>query len=292
MKHIALRAAVCGLLLVAAPVGAQEPQRLDPVLIQRGGDQPTNVFVADSLDARSTRDRLQQILRQLPPAVGEVLRRDPSLLNRADYLDPYPALVAFLQQHPEIARNPSFFLGSFEYFERDPRDRAGEVFAVVLGGFAAAVAVAALLSVFVWLVRAIIEHRRWLRLSRVQAEVHTKVMDRLTSNDDLLAYIQTPAGRRFLESAPIAVEGAPRTHGAPVGSILWSLQGGVVLIALGIGMWFLQQQGDVVPEVSQALYVIGVIAAALGSGFVVSAVLAYVISSRMGLVNGPKVDHA
>ena len=140
--------------------------------------------------------------------------------------------------------------------------------------------------------RAIIEHRRWLRLSRVQAEVHTKVMDRLTSNEDLLAYIQTPAGRRFLESAPIAVDGAPRTHSAPVVSILWSLQGGVVLIALGVGMWFLQMRGDVMQEVSQALYVIGVIAAALGAGFVVSAVLAYLLSSRLGLLTTPKVDHA
>ncbi len=293
MTHPVRLAALAFLVLMTAgPAGAQEPppQRLEPTLIQRGDAQVPDTVFQDSLDARATRDRLQQILRQLPPAVGEVLRRDPSLLTRADYLSPYPTLVAFLQQHPEIARSPSFFLGSFEYFERDPRDRAEEVFAVVLGGFAAAAAFAAFLAVFVWLVGAIIEHRRWLRLSRVQAEVHTKVMDRLTSNEDLLAYIQTPAGRRFLESAPIAVDGAPRTHSAPVASILWSLQGGVVLIALGIGMWFLQ--GDVVEEVSQALYVIGVIAAALGAGFVVSALMAYAISSRLGLVVTPKIDHA
>ena len=55
-----------------------------------------------------TRMQLTQLLRQHPPAVGEVLQRDPSLLNRPDYLAPYPALVAFLQQHPEIARNPSY----------------------------------------------------------------------------------------------------------------------------------------------------------------------------------------
>jgi hypothetical protein len=274
----------CWVALAAAPLRAQAPQA-QPA----GAQVPVTVF-QDSLDARATRERLQQILRQLPPAVGEVLTRDPSLMTRPDYLAPYPALVGFLQQHPEIVRNPSFFLGSFEYFERDPRDRAEEMFAVVLGGFAAAAALAAILAVFVWLVRAVIEHRRWLRLSRVQAEVHTKVMDRLTSNEDLLAYIQTPAGRRFLESAPIAVDGARRAHSAPVASILWSLQGGVVLIALGVGMWFLQ--GDVVQEVGEALYVIGVIAAALGSGFVVSALMAYAISSRLGLMAAPKTDHA
>jgi hypothetical protein len=290
MTHtVRLAAAAFSVLIAAAPTHAQAPAEQPPA--SPGVQAPVTVF-QESLDARATRDRLQQILRQLPPAVGEVLRRDPSLLTSGDYLAPYPVLVGFLRQHPEIARSPSFFLGSFEYFERDPRDRAGELFAVVLGGFAAALAIAAFLAVFVWVVRAIIEHRRWLRLSRVQAEVHTKVMDRLTSNEDLLAYIQTPAGRRFLESAPISIDGAPRTPSAPVASILWSLQGGVVLIALGIGMWFLQTQSNVVPEVAQALYVIGVIAGALGAGFVASALMAYVISTRMGLVSSPKPDHA
>ncbi len=289
MTHtIRLAAVALWLACAAAPVRAQAPAEQPPA----AAPGPVTVF-PDTLDANATRERLQQILRQLPPAVGDVLQRDPSLLTDPDYLTPYPVLVAFLAQHPEISRNPSYFLGSFRYFERDPRARGEEMFAVVLGGFAAALAIAAVLSVFVWVVRAFIEHRRWLRLSRVQAEVHTKVMDRLTSNEDLLAYIQTPAGRRFLESAPIAVEGAPRTHNAPVASILWSLQGGVVLIALGIGMWFLQTQDSVVPEVAQALYVIGVIAGALGAGFVVSALMAYVISTRMGLVSSsPRPDHA
>jgi len=244
--------------------------------------------IDDSLSANATRQRLQQLLRQMPPSVGEVLQRDPSLMARPDYLAPYPALLAFLQQHPEVVRNPEFFIGRFQYYEPQPRDQAIEMFAVVLGGFGGMVALAIVLSVFIWLVRAVIEHRRWLRLSRVQAEVHAKVMDRLTTNEDLLAYVQTPAGRRFLESAPF--EHAPRTHSAPVNSILWSLQGGVVLIALGIGLWSVQ--GNVIREVAEGLYVIGVVAAALGVGFVVSALMAYLISSRLGLVARTPADHA
>ncbi len=162
------------------------------------------------------------------------------------------------------------------------------MFTVVLAGFGGMMALAIVLSVFTWLVRAVIEHRRWLRVSRVQAEVHSKVMDRLTTNEDLLAYVQTPAGRRFLESAPL--DGQPRAHAAPVSSILWSLQGGVVLIALGVGLWFMQ--GKVIREVAEGLYVIGVIATALGVGFVVSALMAYLISNRLGLMVRPRTDHA
>jgi hypothetical protein len=244
----------------------------------------------DSIDARVTRERFQQLLRRLPPSVGEVLQRDPSLLSRPDYLAPYPTLVAYLQQHPEITRNPGFFLGAFQYYERQPRDVAIEMFQIVGAGAAVLTAGVALLSVFVWLVRAVIDHRRWLRLSKVQAEVHTKVMDRLSSNEELMAYVQSPAGRRFLESAPLELDGAPRRQGAPVTSILWSLQGGVILLSLGVGMWFLQ--GRVMPEVSEGFFVIGVIAAALGTGFIGSSLMAYVISSRLGLVPRAGADRA
>jgi hypothetical protein len=144
--------------------------------------------------------------------------------------------------------------------------------------------------VFIWVVRSIIDHRRWLRLSRVQAEVHTKLLDRLTTNEDLLTYIQSPAGRRFLESAPISMEQEPRAAAAPVGRIIWSLQAGLVLAALGAGFWFVQQ--NVSAEAAEGFFIIGVLALSLGVGFTASALLAYVVSTRLGLVPKPKSTEA
>ena len=46
-----------------------------------------------------------------PPALQQVLRLDPSLLANQSYLEAYPALAAFIAQHPEVARNPTFFVG-------------------------------------------------------------------------------------------------------------------------------------------------------------------------------------
>ena len=54
-------------------------------------------------------------------------------------------------------------------------------------------------------------------------------MDRFTANEDLLAYMQTPAAQRFLESAPLSLEAPSRPVGAPLSRILWSVQVGVVL---------------------------------------------------------------
>jgi hypothetical protein len=61
----------------------------------------------------ATRDQLFQLLR-LSPKLTSVVARDPSLLANQDYVTHNnPELAQFLQQHPEIARNPEFrlFLG-------------------------------------------------------------------------------------------------------------------------------------------------------------------------------------
>jgi hypothetical protein len=261
---------------------------LDPVFAQvpPSPPPPADVTVAPSVNAHEIRERLWDLLRKYPPALGEVLQRDPSLLNERDYLAPYPALVAFLAQHPEISRNPSFFLGSYIYHEQDPKERAYEMLGVLLAGIAGTTVVVAIISLLVWVIRSVIDHRRWLRVTRVQTEVHTKLMDRFTNNEDLLAYIQSPAARRFLESTPIALDGEARPTSAPVARILWSLQAGIVLMALGGGFWF-NAQGKVLPEVSDGFYVLGVVATALGVGFSVSALAAYVISARLKLFAGP-----
>jgi hypothetical protein len=245
---------------------------------------PNQVFI-DREDARTTRQRLQELLRQHPPAVGEVLRRDPALAN-PDYLAPYPALVTFLQQHPEIARNPSYFFGGFDFVVATPQDPSYRMVQDMTQGLGFLLVLGALLGAFIWLVRSVIDQRRWLRVSRTQAEVHTKLLDRLTNNDDLLAYIQTPAGRRFLESGPIMSDGeAPSRAGAPLSRIIWALQAGIVLACLGIGFWVAESRFP--EDTGEGFFLIGTLATALGLGFAISAGAAYAISTRFGLMTPP-----
>jgi hypothetical protein len=53
----------------------------------------------------------------------------------------------------------------------------------------------------------------------IQTDAHNnKLLDRLTANEELITYVQSPAGQRFLESAPISMEG-PRAIAAPIGRI-------------------------------------------------------------------------
>jgi hypothetical protein len=273
-----------GLFALAMPVASRAQITVTPA----PAPQPQQIVVTpDSRNAQDVRGQLNELLRNYPPSVAQVLRLDPSLLTREGYLAPYPALAAFLAQHPEIALQPTFYLGSPRFEE--PSDPTSQV----MRGFENMVAYVTLLGGFVgafllvgWLARLAVEHRRWLRAAKTQTEAHSKLLDRLTSNDDLIAYIQSPAGQHFLQSAPIPLDAGPRAMGAPFGRILWSVQAGIVLAVVGLGLWFVRN--TVIDEVARALNVIAVLIVALGVGFTLSAGVAYLLSQRLGLLEPPK----
>jgi hypothetical protein len=106
----------------------------------------------------------------------------------------------------------------------------------------------------------------------------------MTSSEDLRSYMESTAGRQFLESAPIALDGRTSPMAAPVSRILWSMQAGVVLLFLGLALQFVSR--GVIDDAAQPLRVLGVLVTAIGGGFIISSGLSYALSRRLGLI-GP-----
>jgi hypothetical protein len=240
--------------------------------------------------APETRDRLREVLSQYPPTLQRVLQLDPSLLRDEGYLASYPALQAYLIAHPEVAHNPAYFLGEAEWQERitDPGLQAIRTWERVAESVTMFLVFLTIVFALGWLVRTMMDYRRWQRVSKVQAEAHAKLLDRLTSNDELLTYVQSSAGRKFLESAPIPLDGGPRPLGAPFGRILWSVQAGLVLAFAGLGLRV--ASGSVSEHSAAPLAVLGVLALMLGAGFAASAGVAFLLSRRLGLLeSAPRI---
>jgi hypothetical protein len=244
-------------------------------------------LASEAPDAEQVRNALRELLDRYPPNVKNALSVDPTLVGNAAYLAPYPALVAFLNAHPEVVNSPSYYTHrNADYFEPPNRDqqimnmwRDTMQFLAVITGFGMAI------GLLVWLIRTFIEQRRWSRLTKIQTEVHTKLIYRIGTNEDMIGYVQSPAGAKFLESSPIQLEPASKNTPAPLGRILLSGQGGVVLVVLGIGLEVVSAR---VPEIAQPVNVMGILAIALGVGFVLSAIISYGISQRLGLIDRPK----
>ncbi|MFL6280171.1 MAG: hypothetical protein ACJ731_08675, partial [Vicinamibacterales bacterium] len=116
-----------------------------------GVQQAESPQTSQEATAEQTREQLERILEKYPPAVGRVLKLDPSLMTNQAYMAPYPLLSSYLAQHQEIIRDPGYFLervNSPTYFDAKWRQR--QEFYGVLAGVAAFVAFLVLTGMLVW----------------------------------------------------------------------------------------------------------------------------------------------
>jgi hypothetical protein len=236
-------------------------------------------------NSEEVRGQFNQLLDRYPPTLRRVFKEDPTLMTQEQYLAAYPALANFLTGHPEIPLNPTFYLDGLS--NERVMDRSSRVFDMwndlmkalaIFCGFGIAI------GLLTWLIRTFLDYRRWNRLSKVQTEVHTRLLDRFSTNEELMAYIATPAGSKFLQSAPISLDmgTSSKSMGAPLNRIMWSIQAGLVMLAAGIGL--MVASGRVGEDATLPLQVMGILAMALGVGFAVSAGVSYLLSQKLGLL--------
>lgn len=289
---VQLAVLLAGLLCTGWAAAQAQPQR--PA--SKPATPVTESAVPSDENLTATRQELFKLL-QMSPKLTTVIARDPSLLANQEYVTRNnPALAQFLQAHPEIARNPEFYLFA-NLRDGTPSDLAlerkvwpqlqGEApsffMTHIVGDFLAPFLVfLCILSALLWLTRVLIENRRWNRIFKLQADVHSRLLDKFSANEELLTYMGTEAGKRFLEAAPIPV-GVDRRSlaGSPLGRVLIPLQLGVVLALVGIGFLYLRSS---VPDAATALLVFGVLALMLGIGFMISAGLSWALARHLGLL--------
>jgi hypothetical protein len=259
------------------------------------------VSVPSNEEIETTREQLIELLR-MSPTLTEVVEVDPSVLAEQSYVSRMnPQVAQYLAQHPEVTRNPDFYLfGNIpqrpghrveslrRHTKGDPwntpptnDERRRQYVQTVVQLLVFVGVVVALL----WLIRILLENRRWGRLFRLQSEVHGKLIDRFASNQELLHYMETEPGKRFLEAAPIPVDFEPQQR-VPGGlaRVLGPLQIGIVLALLGIGLIILRHS---IRELADALLIFGMMALMPGIGFIISAIISWRISARLGLLPQP-----
>lgn len=239
---------------------------------------------AESFDSRSTREQFDAILDRHPREVGVMLKLDPTLFRNEAWISAYPALRDFVAAHPEVPQNASYYLERV-YVPGDevPEPPALRMTRQMIEGVQVFVVMLTFLGAATWLIRTLLEHRRWSRVSKVQTEIYNKLLDRFTSHEDLMRYVQSEAGKNFIQSAisPISTGTSPQLA-APVGRILWSAQAGIVLVMIGFGLQFVS--GRLHPDAAGAISTFGILALCAGLGFALSAFVAWVVSRRLGIL--------
>jgi hypothetical protein len=262
-------------LAVTSPAAAQGPQ-------------PTRGPILNVTAASETRQELRELFRRYPPSLAQVLRLDPTLLANDNYLQTYPELRAYLKQHPEIPRAPEYFLSfanlPYDFQPPTPDERMWrrvEGVLIFVGAVTAATIAAILL---LWLIRHLLSHRRWLRAMRIQTELQNKLIERLTTSEDVRSYLQTAGATKLLTEVPSMAESSPAA--APATRILRSVQMGATFLVTGVGIFIAANSfgyGEVA-WLGNVGSIAGGVSLALGLGFLAAAVASYLVSKRLGLL--------
>lgn len=250
-------------------------------------------------DVADMQDHFLKLLR-LSPVLTSVVARDPSLLSDQAYVARNnPELAQFMASHPDIAKNPEFYLFSRLGERGEHREQALEravwpdlpssarfqpsQAAEVADKIAMTVILIGLFGAVVLIIRFFVGTHRWNRTFKQQGEIHSRLIDKFSSSQDLAAYMETEVGKRFLSVSPLplAGEGQPLRMPNTVARVLTPMQVGVVLTLLGIGLLFIRNVGQ---NSAGPLTVLGVLALMPGIGFILSAGATWIIAQRLGLM--------
>jgi hypothetical protein len=132
-----------------------------------------------------------------------------------------------------------------------------------------------------WIVKVLSQNKRLDKVARMHSELQTRMIDKFGSSEELLAYLATDPGKRLLEAPVIE-------HGSPYARILASVQAGIVLALAGLAFLVTRSMVSGLDDTGFAF--VGVLALALGIGFLVSAWAAHALSKSYGLIDGRRLD--
>jgi len=121
---------------------------------------------------------------------------------------------------------------------------------------------------------------RRLKVARMQSEVHKHLIEKVSSSQELLTFLDSESGKELVAS--IGIEQPSRE---PHGRILNSVQAGVILVCVSIAFLLV---GVNVAEVAEGFKITGALGLALGIGFLISAGLSYRLSKKFGLLDSER----
>lgn len=140
---------------------------------------------------------------------------------------------------------------------------------------AAAMVMLAVLVTIGWVMYLVAETSKRQRQMKARAELQGRLLDKFSSATEVVEFLQTPGGARFIESPADSDE-------KPSGGILRSVHRGIILLAVGLGCLGLTVAYG---WQDNPLLVIGVILVCLGIGFLVSAAVSRQLAKALGIAD-------
>jgi Flp pilus assembly protein TadB len=131
----------------------------------------------------------------------------------------------------------------------------------------------ALFATIGWVIYLAADTAKRQRRTKAQAELHGRLLDKFSSAQEVIAFLETPSGAHFVDSFSSDRE-------EPASGVLRSTHRGIVLVVVAIGCLVLTR---VYGWDNNPLLVVGVILLCLGIGFLISAAVSHRLSRSLDL---------
>jgi hypothetical protein len=133
-----------------------------------------------------------------------------------------------------------------------------------------------------WIVWVIVDGLRRASQMRNATQFHGRLLERIGSAHEFGEFLATEGGAKFVAS--LAVEKGRSPHAR----ILTAVQSGLVLLVLGVGIFIFVAEVELGYPAPENLAFAATVATAIGIGLLLSSLASYVLSRRMGLLNGDR----
>jgi len=137
----------------------------------------------------------------------------------------------------------------------------------------------AMFVAIVSIVRTVSTGRQMRTAVEKKNELQQNILKQFEEGEELNHFLNTPAGKDFVAAAEVPVADNPYA------SILRSVRGGVITVALGVTLYFLDGQVG-----GEGLYVLGILLTVAGLAVMLAAGVSYVLSQKWGLLPSTTSD--
>ncbi len=138
----------------------------------------------------------------------------------------------------------------------------------------------ALFAAVISVVRTVSLGRRLKVAVEKKSEMQRKILDKFSSSEELNDFLNSEAGKDFVAAAEL-----PESVDNPYSSILRSVRGGILAVALGVTLYLLDDQVG-----GEGLFVIGILLAVGGVAVLFAAAVSYFLSQKWGLLRSESSD--
>lgn len=130
--------------------------------------------------------------------------------------------------------------------------------------------VPAVMAFFGWFIHIILKWRQ----SKYRLNLQLKLVEKISSSEDLVKFISTGAGEKFISSSNFETLSSKN-------KIMGAIYKGIIFVMLGIALFVIK---NVANEIAPAFVIFGAVSFSIGLGYIVATIVSFNLAKKLGMM--------